>query len=149
MQHISRFFRVFRPLIPLVEYAVNYQYISEELCVNKKNVDLHCNGKCYLAKELSKANDSSPLFKRKNSVQKVLDFYIPTEIFKTSIASSFSFPNLISLIKQVTNSSFWKKVQTINFLVVHTNFFGDSLSKAKPYLGSGCPLISFCLHHWA
>lgn len=90
------FFAVFRPLIPLVEYAVNYQYISEELCVNKKNVDLHCNGKCYLAKELSKTNDtdSSPLSKGKNSVQKVLDFYIPIEIFKTSIGNSFSFPNL-------------------------------------------------------
>ncbi|MCI3937961.1 hypothetical protein MQX03_12185 [Chryseobacterium aahli] len=90
------FFTVFRPLIPLVEYAVNYQYISEELCVNKKNVDLHCNGKCYLAKELSKTNDtdSSPLSKGKNSVQKVLDFYIPTEIFKTLIENNFSFPNL-------------------------------------------------------
>jgi len=79
-----------------VEYAVNYQYISEELCVNRKNVDLHCNGKCYLAKELSKTNDtdSLPISKGKNSVQKVLDFYIPAEIFKTSIGNSFSFPNL-------------------------------------------------------
>ena len=90
------FFTVFRPLIPLVEYAVNYQYISEELCVNKKNINLHCNGKCYLAKKLSKTTDtdSSPLSKGKNSVQKVLDFYIPTEVFKTSIENNFSFPNL-------------------------------------------------------
>jgi hypothetical protein len=79
-----------------VEYAVNYQYISEELCVNKKNINLHCNGKCYLAKKLSKTTDtdSSPLSKGKNSVQKVLDFYIPTEVFKTSIENNFSFPNL-------------------------------------------------------
>ncbi|MCX8532177.1 hypothetical protein [Chryseobacterium luquanense] len=59
-----------------MEYAVDYQYISEELCVNRKNVDLHCNGKCYLARELAKTNDtdSSPLSKGKNSLQKVLDF---------------------------------------------------------------------------
>ncbi|MGO4708362.1 hypothetical protein AB4Y90_04420 [Chryseobacterium sp. 2TAF14] len=88
------FFTVFRPLIPLVEYAVNYQYISEELCVNRKNVTLHCNGKCYLAKELSKTTDtdSSPLHKTKNSGQKLLDIYVLPEIIavKTTEKSRFS-----------------------------------------------------------
>ncbi|MFL9834805.1 hypothetical protein [Chryseobacterium terrae] len=89
------FFTVFRPLIPLVEYAVNYHYISEELCVNRKNVTLNCNGKCYLAKELSKTTDtdSSPLHKTKNSGQKLLDIYVLPEIavVKTTGNSHFSY----------------------------------------------------------
>lgn len=75
-------FVVFRPLVPLVEYAVNYNYISEVLCVNKNNVELHCNGKCYLSKQLSKVNDvdSSPLNKTKIPGQKLLDIYILPDI---------------------------------------------------------------------
>lgn len=75
-------FVVFRPLIPLVEYAVNYDYISQALCINKNKPDLHCNGKCYLSKELAKTADtgSFPSGKLKNSGQKLLDFYVLPEI---------------------------------------------------------------------
>jgi len=76
------FFVVFRPLIPLVEYAVNYDYISQALCINKNKPDLHCNGKCYLSKELAKTanTDTFPSGKLKNSGQKLLDFYVLPEI---------------------------------------------------------------------
>lgn len=85
------FFTVFRPLIPLVEYAANYQYISKELCINRKNAELNCNGKCYLAKELSKTNDgdSSPFHKTKNSGQKLLDIYILPEMIKVGTGGDF------------------------------------------------------------
>lgn len=71
-------FVVFRPLVPLVEYAVNYEYISQVLCINKNNPDLHCNGKCYVSKEIAKTHDtdSSPVNKTKNSGQKLLDVYV-------------------------------------------------------------------------
>lgn len=85
-------FVVFRPLMPLVDYAVNYHYISEELCENLDKPDLHCNGKCYLAKELSKANDteSSPLHKTKTPVQKMLDIFIPATITAISATEKVS-----------------------------------------------------------
>lgn len=76
-------YMVFRPLIPLAEYAVNYNYIVNTLCVNKSKPELHCNGKCYLSKELAKTNadaESSPFNKIKNSGQKILDLYILPEI---------------------------------------------------------------------
>lgn len=75
-------FVVFRPLIPWVEYAVNYDYIVETLCINKSRPELHCNGKCYLTREITKNNeaDSFPLGKSKNSGQKLLDIYILPEI---------------------------------------------------------------------
>lgn len=76
-------YMVFRPLIPLAEYAVNYNYIVNTLCANRSKPELHCNGKCYLSKELAKTNadtESSPFNKIKNSGQKILDLYILPEI---------------------------------------------------------------------
>lgn len=46
-----------RPITPFVEYAVNYDYISKVLCVNKDKPTLQCNGKCHLVKELKKQQD--------------------------------------------------------------------------------------------
>lgn len=92
------FYMVVRPLIPIIEYVADYHYISEVLCINKSRPELHCNGKCYLSKELAKTNDieSSPLNKTKNSGQKILDIYILPEITEIKITekqlfSSFNF----------------------------------------------------------
>ncbi|MGO3183846.1 MAG: hypothetical protein ACTIJ9_13550 [Aequorivita sp.] len=49
---------LFKPMLPLLEYAVFYDYIKNELCVNKDKPEMECNGKCYLKKELAKASDS-------------------------------------------------------------------------------------------
>ncbi|MCW3162137.1 hypothetical protein [Chryseobacterium oryctis] len=91
-------FVVFRPLVPWVDYAVNYTYISEVLCINKNVPQVHCKGKCYLSKELAVSNDtdSSPLHKSQNSGQKVLDIYILPEITEIQetvkrITSNFTF----------------------------------------------------------
>lgn len=46
-----------RPILPVLNYYVDYDYIIAELCENKDKPVLQCNGKCHLAKELKKAND--------------------------------------------------------------------------------------------
>ncbi|RCW92309.1 hypothetical protein [Winogradskyella arenosi] len=51
-------FMLLKPTIPFVEYAAFYDYIKNELCVNKDRPQLQCNGKCHLKKELAKASDS-------------------------------------------------------------------------------------------
>ncbi|WP_458627178.1 hypothetical protein [Winogradskyella sp. PC D3.3] len=51
-------FMLLKPTIPFVEYAAFYDYIKNELCVNKDKPELACNGKCHLKKELAKASDS-------------------------------------------------------------------------------------------
>lgn len=51
-------FMLLKPTIPFVEYAAFYDYIKNELCVNKDTPEMGCNGKCYLKKELAKASDS-------------------------------------------------------------------------------------------
>ena len=45
-----------KPVFPVIEYIVNYDYIVNELCENKQIPESNCNGKCYLMKELAKAS---------------------------------------------------------------------------------------------
>jgi UDP-N-acetylglucosamine pyrophosphorylase len=61
-----------KPLVPVLEYACNYDYIASELCENKDNVVMGCNGKCYLMKQLAKESEvEKPLSSDKK--------HIPTE----------------------------------------------------------------------
>ena len=48
-----------RPFAPLMDYLINYDYISEELCENKEKPQLECNGKCYLAKQFKAVEPQS------------------------------------------------------------------------------------------
>ena len=45
-----------KPLFPLVDYAINKDFIAKNLCENRDKPMMNCNGKCHLAKELKKAN---------------------------------------------------------------------------------------------
>ena len=81
-----------KPVLPVLEYVVNYDYIANELCVNKDNKNLHCNGKCHLKSKLAEAADTSdkslPDKKPKTSQTEVL-FFTPI------IALTFQAPVLI------------------------------------------------------
>lgn len=50
-------FLLLKPVLPLVDYVVNYDYISKVLCENKAKPELKCNGKCHLMRELAKASE--------------------------------------------------------------------------------------------
>jgi hypothetical protein len=43
-----------KPYLPIINYAINKDYIAAALCENKDKPMMHCNGKCHLAKELKK-----------------------------------------------------------------------------------------------
>lgn len=59
-----------KPILPVLEYVINYDYIVNVLCENKSKPELKCNGKCHLAKELAKASESNS----KNSSDKKITF---------------------------------------------------------------------------
>ncbi len=67
-----------KPILPVVDYVVNYEYISKVLCENNDKPKLQCNGKCHLMKELAKAADTeNPKSSDKKSfspIQEVLFF---------------------------------------------------------------------------
>ncbi|KFF27896.1 hypothetical protein [Chryseobacterium vrystaatense] len=48
-----------RPVLPLVNYAVNYDYIVKNLCEKKDVPQSTCKGKCYVSKELAKTEKQS------------------------------------------------------------------------------------------
>ncbi|MGS2762001.1 hypothetical protein [Sinomicrobium sp. M5D2P9] len=58
---ILAFLVCFKPLFPVLEYVVNYDYIANVLCINKERPKMQCYGKCYLmgaiAKEVVDSND--------------------------------------------------------------------------------------------
>ena len=57
-------------LIVWAGYEVNLNYISKELCVNKKVKDSCCHGKCYLKKEMqqTESREQSSSVKEKNEI---------------------------------------------------------------------------------
>ncbi|UII80410.1 hypothetical protein [Flagellimonas sp. CMM7] len=48
-----------KPLYPIAEYIVNYDYIVNNLCENKDKPVLNCDGKCYLSKLIAKESKES------------------------------------------------------------------------------------------
>lgn len=70
-----------KPVLPVLEYVVNYEYISKVLCINKDKPKLQCNGKCHLMKELAKASAAEkPLSSDKKVNYPILDVLIFEEI---------------------------------------------------------------------
>ena len=90
-----------KPIFPVIDYAVNYDYISKVLCINKDKLELKCNGKCHLMKELAKASeDDKPISSdKKQSSNPFVDLFV-TE------ASSFNFPFFQKGTNQELNSSY-------------------------------------------
>jgi len=50
---------MFKPVFPLASYIIQYDYIVNELCVNRDNPDLKCDGKCHLKDQLAKASSEN------------------------------------------------------------------------------------------
>ena len=48
-----------KPLMPIIDYYANYDYIATVLCENKDKPYLECNGKCYLQKQLNEVNHNN------------------------------------------------------------------------------------------
>ncbi len=41
-------------------YQLNYDYYANELCENQDKPELHCDGKCYFARQLAKEQNNAP-----------------------------------------------------------------------------------------
>ena len=58
-----------KPVLPVLEYVLNYEYIATVLCENKEKPELKCNGKCQLMKGLAKVSEEEkPLAQDKKQV---------------------------------------------------------------------------------
>lgn len=77
---ILTLFMLLKPILPVVEYVVNYEYISKVLCVNKETPIMGCNGKCYLVSQLAKSSDSEKPISDKRIVIKEVEVSFFQEI---------------------------------------------------------------------
>lgn len=81
-----------RPILPYLDYAINKDYIAEELCENKEKPELQCDGKCHLAKEVKKVSEEKPTSNKPKKKKKDADkpIYLQKEFEDRSSAESFS-----------------------------------------------------------
>lgn len=61
------------PLI-FADYELRKDFIIKNYCVNKSRPELHCDGKCYLAKQLEKAEQEDKKQATGNFITKLLSF---------------------------------------------------------------------------
>jgi hypothetical protein len=47
------------PVVPVIDYLINKDYIAKNLCINKDKPKSCCKGKCHMIKELKKTNTTS------------------------------------------------------------------------------------------
>lgn len=68
-----------RTAMPILDYAVNYHYISTQLCENRARPEFRCNGKCYLKKEILKSSENQNAKESKVQIKNV-DVFVMSEI---------------------------------------------------------------------
>lgn len=78
-----------KPVLPVISFMVNYDYIAKELCENKTKPELHCNGKCYLKKELAKASENT-----NPTSQDKKQLHLEQEILFLETIADFDFQNI-------------------------------------------------------
>jgi len=47
------------PVLPVIDYLLNKDYIAKNLCVNKDKPKSCCKGKCHMVKQLQKTNKNT------------------------------------------------------------------------------------------
>ena len=86
------FLFVLKPVLPVLEYILHYDYIARELCENKAKPELKCNGKCHLMKELAKASDGeNPTSQDKKNTQQEFEVLF-LEKWATMVILNPNFP---------------------------------------------------------
>lgn len=80
----------FTKLSILIDFKINQDLITELFCINKEEPITVCSGKCYLSKELKKADDSE-----KNATIPVSKLDLPYVLFtcQTSTPQSYDSVN--------------------------------------------------------
>jgi len=76
-------------VLPVLDYVVNYDYITKVLCVNKAKPTTHCNGKCHLMKELAKAAEEQKQQSDKKSVQQHAEVLFCQAFTQLSVPNPF------------------------------------------------------------
>lgn len=102
-------FVLLKPIFPVLDYVANHQYIAKELCINKENTIIGCDGKCYLVSQLAKASE---LEKPISSNKKIT--VLESEVLFFQEIKSFETP-VIYFNNKKTSSQFYQNLYSDNF----------------------------------
>lgn len=101
-----------RPIFPVIDYVVNYDYVATVLCVNKAKPQMHCNGKCHLMKEMAKESESEkPISSDKKSgvsenetlfFELIQPFETIQDSYPTTTKMNVSYSNLYYYLNSIT-----------------------------------------------
>ncbi|RNI30472.1 hypothetical protein EFB08_04215 [Rufibacter latericius] len=71
--------QVFSKLMIVLDYQANKSYIAQVLCINREKPKMQCHGKCYLKKNLKKAEQTETPSSNKQTKQSsdLILFYQP------------------------------------------------------------------------
>ena len=85
-------------------YQLNKKMIADKLCVNKSKPQMHCDGKCFLSKQLKKAEENE---KRQSQSLNQKDEVMTAEADRASIffVPSYRFISFIGLYSDLQLSS--------------------------------------------
>jgi hypothetical protein len=84
-------------------FEMNREYIAAKLCVNKDKPQMHCNGKCYLAKKIKQAEEKEKSQERqaqKNQFQEAFITQNNRIIFTARLLRVIKLPYLSSAPQQ-------------------------------------------------
>jgi hypothetical protein len=101
-----------------VNFYLNQKEIADKECENKNRPEMHCNGKCFLAKQLKKAEAELESQKEKQEGSFSHLKVIESPIFISSTAIYFE----LNLDKLVQKKSFFKYKNSYLF-ELDSNFF--------------------------
>lgn len=92
-----------RPLMPLLDYAVNYDFIKTNLCENKNKPQQLCNGRCYLKKEIAKDSGNQSKNDSRINISALADIFIINETFVFS-SNDFNLIENLKISSEFSNS---------------------------------------------
>ncbi len=87
---VSFTFQSFSTLTLIAGFELNRSYIAHNLCINRDNPSMHCNGKCFLEKELHQNQERKNQGSENVGNRLILPLFCPDEvyIFNTTLKSS-------------------------------------------------------------
>ena len=105
-------FMLFKPALPVLDYIINFEYISTVLCENKAKPKMNCNGKCHLMKELAKSSENEkPISSNKKIAAQEFEvlfieihnsFQIKTNFFDSKLPINTHYSNLYNYLNSTS-----------------------------------------------
>lgn len=98
-------------VVPFIclDYELRKEFIIKNYCVNKNRPELHCDGKCFLAKKIKAQTDKEEQAALQNFIYKLL------EINSFESQSTFDFANVVEIKDFSVRNYLFAELSTLDF----------------------------------